>query len=55
MKNTKIRKLILFSFLICTLIMTTKLSSVDADTISAGDGDRIHFINRFPAKQDMVQ
>ena len=45
MKNTKIRKLILFSFLICTLIMTTKLSSVDADTISAGDGNRIHFIN----------
>ncbi|WP_438873941.1 MBL fold metallo-hydrolase [Streptococcus oralis] len=25
--------------------MTTKLSSVDADTISAGDGNRIHFIN----------
>ena len=45
MKNTKIRKLILFSFLICTLIMTAKLSSVDADTISAGDGNRIHFIN----------
>ena len=45
MKNTKIRKLILFSFLICTLIMATKLSSVDADTISAGDGNRIHFIN----------
>lgn len=45
MKDTKIRKLILFSFLICTLIMTTKLSSVDADTISAGDGNRIHFIN----------
>ena len=45
MKNTKIRKLILFSFLICTLIMTVKLSSVDADTISAGDGNRIHFIN----------
>ena len=45
MKNTKIRKLILFSFLICTLIMAAKLSSVDADTISAGDGNRIHFIN----------
>ncbi|ORO44879.1 MBL fold metallo-hydrolase [Streptococcus oralis] len=45
MKNTKIRKLILFSFLIFTLIMTAKLSSVDADTISAGDGNRIHFIN----------
>ena len=45
MKNTKIRKLILFSFLICTLIMATKLSSVDADTIFAGDGNRIHFIN----------
>ena len=45
MKNTKTRKLILFSFLICTLIMATKLSSVDADTISAGDGNRIHFIN----------
>ena len=45
MKNTKIRKLILFSFLISTLIMTAKLSSVDADTISAGDGNRIHFIN----------
>ncbi|WP_419150872.1 MBL fold metallo-hydrolase [Streptococcus oralis] len=25
--------------------MTAKLSSVDADTISAGDGNRIHFIN----------
>ena len=45
MKNTKIRKLILFSFFICTLIMAAKLSSVDADTISAGDGNRIHFIN----------
>ncbi|WP_125398671.1 MBL fold metallo-hydrolase [Streptococcus oralis] len=45
MKNTKIRKLISFSFLICTLIMAAKLSSVDADTISAGDGNRIHFIN----------
>jgi len=45
MKNTKIRKLILFSFLICTLIMAAKLSSVDADTISAGNGNRIHFIN----------
>ena len=45
MKNTKIRKLILFSFLICTLIMAAKLSSVDADTISAWDGNRIHFIN----------
>ena len=45
MKNIKIRKLISFSFLICTLIMAAKLSSVDADTISAGDGNRIHFIN----------
>lgn len=45
MKNTKIIKLLLFSFLICTLIMTAKLSSVDADTISVRDGNRIHFIN----------
>ena len=45
MKNLKKRKLILFIFLICTLIIATKLSSVDADTISAGDGNRIHFIN----------
>ena len=45
MKNTKIRKLILFSFFICTLIMVAKLSLVNADTISAGDGNRIHFIN----------
>lgn len=45
MKNLKKRKLILFIFLICTLVIATKLSSVDADTISAGDGNRIHFIN----------
>ena len=44
-KNIKKRKLILFSFLICTLIIAAKLSSVDADTISTGDGIRIDFIN----------
>lgn len=45
MKNKQLIKLVGYSFLVFFLALIQLSQGVDANTISAGSGNRIHFIN----------
>ena len=45
MKNKQLIKLVGYSFLVFFLALIQLSQGVDADTVSAGSGNRIHFIN----------